>query len=88
MESTSARALAALVGDLGTDRPPRYAALAGRVRRLVADGRVPLGTRLPAERELAAALALSRATVTSAYARLRDDGRPSRSASTGPRSCR
>ena len=36
-----------LVGDLSTDRPPRYAALAARVRLLVADGRVPLGTRLP-----------------------------------------
>ncbi|SNS98825.1 transcriptional regulator, GntR family [Geodermatophilus pulveris] len=74
MEATSARALAALVGDLATERPPRYAALAGRVRRLVADGRVPLGTRLPAERELAAALAVSRATVTAAYTRLREDG--------------
>ena len=38
------------------DGPPRYAALADRIRPLVADGRVPLGTRLPAERELAAAL--------------------------------
>src|SRR3954468_15257508 len=74
METTSARRLAELVGDLGGDRPPRYAALAGRVRLLVADGRVPLGARLPAERELAAALGLSRATVTAAYARLREDG--------------
>ena len=74
METTSARRLAELVGDLDGERPPRYAALAQRVRMLVADGRVPLGTRLPAERELAAALALSRATVTAAYARLRDDG--------------
>jgi DNA-binding transcriptional MocR family regulator len=74
METTSARALAVLVGDLATDRPPRYAALAGRIRRLVADGRVPLGTRLPAERELATALAVSRATVTAAYTRLREDG--------------
>jgi DNA-binding transcriptional MocR family regulator len=74
VETTSARQLAVLVGDLSTDRPPRYAALAGRVRMLVADGRVPLGTRLPAERDLAAALALSRATVTAAYARLREDG--------------
>src|SRR3712207_8392523 len=60
METTSARALAVLVGDLATDRPPRYAALAMRIRRLVADGRVPLGTRLPAERELATALAVDR----------------------------
>jgi DNA-binding transcriptional MocR family regulator len=74
VETTSARRLAQLVGDLSTDRPPRYAALATRVRLLVADGRVPLGTRLPAERDLAAALSLSRATVTAAYARLRDDG--------------
>jgi DNA-binding transcriptional MocR family regulator len=74
METTSARQLARLVGDLSADRPPRYAALAARVRLLVADGRVPLGTRLPAERDLAAALALSRATVTAAYARLREDG--------------
>ena len=35
---------------------------------------MPLGTRLPAERDLAAALTLSRATVTAAYARLREDG--------------
>ncbi len=66
MDSTSARGLAALVGDLGTERPPRYAALAGRIRRLVAEGRVPLGTRLPAERELARSLAVRRATVTAA----------------------
>ncbi|MDK3258552.1 PLP-dependent aminotransferase family protein [Blastococcus capsensis] len=74
MAATSARRLAGLVGDLGATRVPRYAALASRVRLLVADGRLPLGTRLPAERELAAALGLSRATVTAAYARLREDG--------------
>jgi DNA-binding transcriptional MocR family regulator len=74
VETTSARRLAELVGDLDGARSPRYAALAGRVRMLVADGRVPLGTRLPAERELATALQLSRATVTAAYARLREDG--------------
>src|SRR3954467_4697936 len=74
MESISARRLAHMVGDPAGDRPPRYAALAGRVRLLVADGRVPLGARLRAERELAAALGLSRATVTAAYARLREDG--------------
>jgi DNA-binding transcriptional MocR family regulator len=74
VETTSARRLADLVGDLDRERPPRYSALAQRVRMLVADGRVPLGTRLPAERDLAAALTLSRATVTAAYARLREDG--------------
>src|SRR5690242_4077058 len=74
MTGTSAPRLAALVGDLRSARPPRYASLADRVRLLVADGRVPLGARLPAERELAAALGVSRATVTAAYARLREDG--------------
>nr|WP_218566614.1 PLP-dependent aminotransferase family protein [Vallicoccus soli] len=66
--------LAGLVGDLGAERGPRYAALAARLRLLVADGRLPVGARLPAERELAPALGLSRDTVTSAYRRLRDDG--------------
>jgi DNA-binding transcriptional MocR family regulator len=63
-----------LVGDLTGERPPLYAALAGRLRLLVGDGRLPVGVRLPAERELAGALGISRATVTGAYRRLRDDG--------------
>jgi DNA-binding transcriptional MocR family regulator len=74
VETTSARRLAGLIGDLTAVRGSRYAALAERVRQLVADGRVPLGTRLPAERDLATALAVSRATVTAGYARLREDG--------------
>ncbi|MGY1616249.1 PLP-dependent aminotransferase family protein [Geodermatophilus sp. SYSU D00691] len=74
MVAVSAVRLAQLLGDLAAVRPPRYAALADRVRLLIADGRVPLGARLPAERELAGALGLSRATVTAAYARLREDG--------------
>jgi DNA-binding transcriptional MocR family regulator len=74
VDSISARRLGELVGDRTGDRPPRYAALAACVRLLVADGRVPLGVRLPAERELAGALGVSRATVTAAYARLREDG--------------
>jgi DNA-binding transcriptional MocR family regulator len=74
VDAIGARGLAALVGDPSGERQPRYATLAGRIRLLVADGRVPLGARLPAERELAGALRLSRATVTAAYARLREDG--------------
>ncbi len=38
------------------------------------DGRIPIGTRLPAERDLAARLELSRTTVTAAYRELRDAG--------------
>jgi DNA-binding transcriptional MocR family regulator len=58
----------------GRRRSPEYAALAGAVRGLLADGRLPLGVRLPAERELAEALKISRTTVTAAYRRLRETG--------------
>jgi len=53
---------------------PAYVALADRIRLLVLDGRIPLGTRLPAERELASHLRLSRTTVSAAYAELRESG--------------
>ncbi|WBB80046.1 PLP-dependent aminotransferase family protein [Micromonospora sp. WMMD882] len=58
----------------GRRRHPDYAALAGSVRGLLADGRLPLGVRLPAERELAEALRISRTTVTAAYRELRESG--------------
>ena len=50
------------------------AALADRVRLLVLDGRLPVPTRVPAERELAAALDVSRTTVAAAYDTLRAAG--------------
>jgi DNA-binding transcriptional MocR family regulator len=53
---------------------PDYQALAGTVRGLVTDGRLPLGVRLPAERELAVALGISRTTVSAAYRTLRESG--------------
>ena len=57
---------------LGPDgfRSPAYRDLAERIRFLVVDGRLPVGTRLPSERELARVLAVSRSTVTAAYAHL------------------
>nr|MDT0663387.1 PLP-dependent aminotransferase family protein [Micromonospora sp. DSM 115978] len=58
----------------GRRRSPDYAALAAAVRGLIADARLPLGVRLPAERELAEALRVSRTTVTAAYRELRDSG--------------
>ena len=55
-------------------RTPDYAALAGSVRGLLVDGRLPLGVRLPAERELADVLRISRTTVSAAYRMLRESG--------------
>ncbi|GAA4067728.1 PLP-dependent aminotransferase family protein [Actinomadura miaoliensis] len=65
--------LARLLGDVPQERP-YYLALARAVRGLILDGRLALRTRLPAERDLAAALGVSRTTVTAAYDRLRADG--------------
>ncbi|MFI5933444.1 PLP-dependent aminotransferase family protein [Actinoplanes sp. NPDC051494] len=56
----------------GRHRSPDYAALAGAVRGLLSDGRLPLGVRVPAERELAESLGISRTTVTAAYRSLRE----------------
>ena len=74
MSTTSAAVLSSLLGRVSDDRPPLYAALADRLRLLVTDGRLPVGCRLPPERELALALNVSRATVSAAYARLREQG--------------
>ena len=46
-DAVPARRLASLVGDLTAERPPLYVALAARIRMLVADGRLPVGERLP-----------------------------------------
>lgn len=53
---------------------PYYLALAQAVRDRVRDGRLPLRVRLPAERDLAGELGVSRTTVTAAYDRLREEG--------------
>ncbi len=65
-----------LARELGTwhDRGASNERLAATIRSLILDGRVGLQTRLPAERALAGALGISRATVTAAYTRLRDEG--------------
>ncbi|MER5640256.1 PLP-dependent aminotransferase family protein [Kitasatospora sp. NPDC002227] len=73
--TVTAPALARLL----TTTPPTgqrtaYRRLAVQLRGLVAEGRLPVGTRLPAERELAQALTLSRTTVATAYEALRTDG--------------
>ncbi|TDD04973.1 PLP-dependent aminotransferase family protein [Nonomuraea deserti] len=53
---------------------PYYRALAGGVRALIMDGRLPVRVRMPAERHLAETLKVSRTTVTAAYDLLREQG--------------
>ncbi|WFB10733.1 PLP-dependent aminotransferase family protein [Streptomyces sp. LX-29] len=48
--------------------------LARQLRLAVSDGRLPVGSRLPASRVLAAELRVSRGVVTEAYRRLVEDG--------------
>ena len=48
--------------------------LAGQLRAAIADGRLAIGSTLPASRVLAADLNVSRGVVTEAYQRLTDDG--------------
>ena len=68
----AASRIATLLGEF--DRDPAYKGLAEGLRVLITDGRVPVGARLPSERELTDAVAVSRTTVTRAYAELRDHG--------------
>jgi DNA-binding transcriptional MocR family regulator len=56
-------------------RGPLLARLAGALEAAILRGVIPAGTRLPSERDLAAALELSRSTVVAAYDRLKAEGR-------------
>lgn len=71
--SVSAARLADLLGPLD-HVGPAYREIADRIRLLAVDGRVPDGSRLPSERELAAALGISRTTTTRVYTELRESG--------------
>lgn len=53
---------------------PAYLALAEGIRLLIHDGRAPLGTALPSERDFANTLGVSRTTITSTYSLLREHG--------------
>ncbi|MBM0279298.1 GntR family transcriptional regulator, partial [Micromonospora tarensis] len=59
-----------------TDAPPGGRAdwLTDRLRQAIAEGRVPVGDRLPPTRVLAADLGVSRGVVTEAYQRLTEEG--------------
>ena len=66
--------LTRLLGNWATGDGTITGRLAGVLADLVVDGRLATGVRLPAERDLAAHLGISRTTVTAAYGRLRDRG--------------
>lgn len=68
----SARRVATLVGDF--DRSPAYLGLADALWLRIADARIPVGSRLPSERELTETLGVSRTTVTRAYTSLVERG--------------
>ncbi len=73
MSSISARILDLLLHEWRSSAPA-YTALADRIRLLILDGRIPVGARLPAERDLAQRLGVSRTTVSASYAELREAG--------------
>lgn len=73
MRSISAKSLGDLLGTQPLTRPV-YRSLAEAVRRLISDGRILVGTRLPSERALMSQLGLSRTTVGAALDALRADG--------------
>ena len=64
---------------------PLYARLARSIRAGIGDGIIPVGSRLPAERVLADALAVSRTTVAGAYRLLGEEGWLERRRGSGTR---
>ena len=63
-----------ILGNWAAGDRPLYEQLADALRRAIVDRDLPPGVRLPAERELARMLALSRTTVAGAYEALKADG--------------
>ena len=68
------RKLAELLGSWSGQQRPTSQALFQGVKQLVLEGRLPPGTRLPAERDLAERLGVSRTLVARSLERLREDG--------------
>ena len=73
---TATQSLTRLLGQWqeSPSRMPLWQQLALALRLLILDGRLALDSRLPGERELATALAVSRTTIASALSQLRAEG--------------
>ncbi len=69
-----ARAFSGPLGNWAAGSGPAYRRLAHAIRGRVEAGALTAGTRLPAERSLAAALGVSRTTVVAAYDLLKQEG--------------
>lgn len=55
-------------------RVPAYREIEQSLKLLILDGQLPIGVRLPGERNLAPELGVSRTTISAAYAALKDEG--------------
>src|ERR687886_1135017 len=73
------------IGPWSIGRGPLYGLLAQAVQKAILRGDIPVGSRLPAERPLAKALAVSRTTVLAAYDLLREDDWVERHPGSGTR---
>lgn len=62
------------VDDVSQFDGPKYRAVAAAIRQKVADGRLPVGGKLPPVREMAWALQITPGTVARAYSVLTDEG--------------
>lgn len=58
----------------GSSRAPAYRQIEQSLKLLILDGRLPIGARLPGERNLAPELGVSRTTISAAYGELREQG--------------
>src|SRR5688500_17951924 len=73
-EELTPRSLVSRLGEWTAGDGPLYRRLADRLQQGITRGELPAGVRLPPERLLAQALAVSRTTVVGAYDRLRAQG--------------
>ena len=76
-----------LVGAWSSGEGPAYQRLAEAIRRVLRQGDIPRGARLPAERTLAKVFSVSRTTVVSALEVLRRDGWVESQRGSGTRVC-
>jgi DNA-binding GntR family transcriptional regulator len=70
-DRTSEEWLGALMRDVRSSSRVGYRDLAAALRAAIVSGEVPVGTRLPPQRELASLLSIGRTTVVGAYNLLR-----------------